>query len=186
MQWKNVNEEFLEWLRNNYEGRIPNTNYGAHSYKPFFGNLFEIGDLVYVTQISSPKPRHNNVKQSLDFYKIYHPNDNAFIAVVNLNYMFPVHKTLLSPLRYADIYKYRNFVSDDEKSKYIDLLRTELKEINNLRLVDASQKIYALKYDKPNHPVSQRSFDFKSLEEACKKYKPSAPKDSLFGESAKA
>jgi len=168
MQWKNIDEKFLDWLRSNYDNRVPKTNYGADRFKPFFGNLFAVGDLVYVTQISSPKERHAKVKQSLDFYKIYHPDDDELIAVVNLNYMFPVHKMLMRNLKYSEIDKHRNFDSDDEKSKYIDFLRIELKEINKLGLINASQKIYELKYAKPT--VSQRSFDFKILENACLEY----------------
>jgi len=165
--WKNVDERFLGWLRTNYEKRIPVTEYGESGYKPFFGNLFTVGDLVYVTQISSPKTRHIKMKQTLDFYKIYHPKDNSPIAVVNLNYMFPIHKSLLTDLKYSEIDKHRVFTDAEQKSLYIDLLRIELKEINKLSLVNAATNIYKLKYDKPEHSVSLRSFDFKKLERAC-------------------
>ena len=51
MEWKIVNEDYLNYLRHN-ETRIPHSNYGEDKYKPFFGILFETNDFYYVTQIS--------------------------------------------------------------------------------------------------------------------------------------
>lgn len=68
--WKIINEDYTDYLRNKYESRIPHTDYGADKFKPFFGELFRINDLVYVTQVTSPKPRHYKLKESIDFYKI--------------------------------------------------------------------------------------------------------------------
>ena len=39
MQWINVNEDYLDFLRKS-EPKIPHTNY-ENKYKPFFGVLFE-------------------------------------------------------------------------------------------------------------------------------------------------
>ena len=44
MKWINVDENYLDYLRN-VEPRIPRTDYGSDRYKPFFGVLFEAGDL---------------------------------------------------------------------------------------------------------------------------------------------
>ena len=170
IQWKIPNEDYLDFLRDNYEGRIPFSDYGEDKYKPFFGSLFELDDIVYISQVSHPQGRHKTMTQQLDFYKIYHPDDGRLIAVVNLNYMFPIHKSLLVDLQYKDIEKYRTFRNDTEKSKYIDLLTNELRQINQLPLIKNSQKIYAIKYNYPNADVSLRSFDFKKLEQGCNEY----------------
>ena len=50
MKWCTVEEKYLKYLRS-YEKRIHETNYGISKFKPFFGKLFEIGDLVYITQV---------------------------------------------------------------------------------------------------------------------------------------
>ena len=63
MKWYTVEEDFLTYLRN-YESRIPNIDYGDDKFKPFFGKLFEIGDLVYITQVSHPKSRHYTIKEN--------------------------------------------------------------------------------------------------------------------------
>jgi protein AbiQ len=170
MQWKVLNDAYLDYLRNKYESRIPYSYYGEDKFKPFFGSLFEINDMVYVTQISHPQDRHIKLKQNIDFYKIYHPDDGRLISVINLNYMFPIYKSLLIDIKYKDIHKHRTFINDEAKSKYIDLLNTELKIINELPIAENAVKIYDNKYKYPDDKVAKRSFDFKKLEQACIKY----------------
>lgn len=89
MKWYTVEDDLLSYLRKTEE-RIPKIDYGNHRLKPFFGALFEVDDLIYVTQVSSLKPRHSTMKEDLDLIKLY--DGNRLIAVVNLNYMFPVPK----------------------------------------------------------------------------------------------
>jgi protein AbiQ len=170
IEWKVPDDTYLDFLRDNYERRIPFSDYGDDKHKPFFGSLFEIDEMVYISQVSHPQDRHRTMTQQLDFYKIYHPDDNRLIAVVNLNYMFPIHKSLLINLQYKNIDQYRTFKSIEEKSKYIDLLSNELKQINNLPLITNSKRIYLLKYEHPDAKVSLRSFDFKKLEQGCNEF----------------
>ncbi len=161
--WKIINEDYTDFLRNNYEKRIPMTDYGKDKLKPFFGELFRIDDLVYVTQVTSPKPRHYKLKESVDFYKIYGTNHNL-VSCVNLNYMFPVPEKELSDMKYKNIDNYVSFNSDADKSKYIQLLKYELSVINTLSLEQAALNLYRRKYEKPQDFVSLRCFDFKYLE----------------------
>lgn len=170
IKWKVLNDTYLDYLRNKHESRIPYSYYGEDKFKPFFGSLFEIDDMVYVSQISHPQDKHLKMKQNIDFYKIYHPDDGRLISVVNLNYMFPIHKSLLIDLEYKEIDKHRAFVSDEAKSKYIDLLNIELKIINELPIIENATKLYNNKYTYPDNKVSKRCFDFKQLEKACLKY----------------
>ncbi|RCX18243.1 protein AbiQ [Anaerobacterium chartisolvens] len=137
----------------------------------FFGSLFENGDMEYISQVSHPQDRHLKLKQQVDFYKIYNPEDGRLMCVINLNYMFPIHKSLLIDLEYKNIENYRTFTSDIAKSKYIDLLNIEIKAINRLPIITSAIKIYENKYRYPNDRVSQRCFDFKRLEQACIEYK---------------
>ena len=166
--WKIINEDYTDYLRDNYEKRIPHTDYGTDKLKPFFGELFRIDNLVYVTQVTSPKPRHYNLKQSIDFRKIY--KGNNLISCINLNYMFPVPNSELTDMQYKDIGQYVLFSTEDEKSKYIQLLKYELSVINSLSLEQDSIDLYNRKYNMPNDAVSLRCFDFKSLEIGAKKW----------------
>ncbi len=70
LNWKTIDTNFLDYLRSGKQ-RIPKTDYSGERMKPFFGVLFEKDDLCYVTQVSSPKSRYKNVKQTLDFFKFY-------------------------------------------------------------------------------------------------------------------
>ncbi|MCI6986431.1 MAG: type III toxin-antitoxin system ToxN/AbiQ family toxin [Eubacteriales bacterium] len=172
--WVVIDENYLNYLRN-AEYRIPYSNYGDDKYKPFFGVLFEKGDLFYVTQISHPKPRHSHMKNSPDFIKIYAPNRgpekaDELIAVVNLNYMFPVHKSLIKKLEYRDIEQHRTFSSQQEKSKYIDLLTKELALINQLGVDEKAKRLYERKVSFPADQVSLRCLDFCYLEKLAEKY----------------
>ena len=177
MKWINVNEKYLDYLRETEE-RIPRTDYGTDKYKPFFGVLFEVGDLYYVTQVSHPQQRHRNLRQQKDFYKLFDPkNPNRLIAVVNLNYMFPIPKDQTTPFVKKDIHTYRTFKTEEEKSKYIHLLDTELTVINSMNIGTKAEELYKLKYDKPNDSVSKRCIDFKAMEDLALKYGKEQNKD---------
>lgn len=165
MKWINVNENYLDYLRK-YEQRIPYTNYGQDKYKPFFGILFEKDEFYYITQISHAQNRHSKMKQQPDFFKIYDPDsEKRLIAVVNLNYMFPIPKKEVTDFEKSKIDTYRTFKDDDEKSKYINLLDKELKSINELDLSNSAKKLYDKKYAYPDASISKRCIDFKMLED---------------------
>lgn len=161
-KWIIINESYLDYLRKDYESRIPRTDYGEDKMKPFFGTLMTVGDLVYVTQVSSAKSRHQNLKSQLDFYKIY--RGDSLISVINLNYMFPVPKSEISTLEYSKLSDYVKFSTEKKKSDYVALLKYELYEIQKLPLEGNAKIIYNLKYENPEHNISRRSFDFKHLE----------------------
>ena len=166
--WKIIDDNYLNYLRR-IEGRIPLTNYGSDKMKPFFGSLFEVDNLIYVTQVSSPKPRHATMKNSIDFHKYYFKN--RLVGVVNLNYMFPVPKPYINDLIYSQIDKYKTFPSEKAKYDYIRFLKLQLAEIQQLNIEKDALKLYNMKYDKPNSPLSKRCFDFKQLEEYAKQFK---------------
>lgn len=175
MNWKVVNEKYLDYLRL-LESRIPNSNYGPTKYKPFFGVLFERNDFFYITQISHAQPRHTGMSEKLDFKKIYDPKGGQLLAVVNLNYMFPISKNDIADLHYKDIDNFRTFSSGTERSKYISLLKVELSEINKRALSAPAEKIYEYKYKFPDNTISQRCFDFKALENHSLKWSPTLEK----------
>ena len=170
MRWINVNENYLDYLRK-YENRIPYSDYGTDKFKPFFGILFETDDFYYITQVSHSQPRHEKMRQQKDFYKIYEsPTSSRLIAVVNLNYMFPIPKNEIWPFEKSKIDTYRTFISEKEKSKYIDLLDLEMRAINQLNLQNAASLLYKNKYLFPDAKLSQRCLDYKKLEDYAKNW----------------
>lgn len=167
MKWYTVDEEFLKGIRK-YEPRIPKTDYGPDKFKPFFGALFEIGDLVYITQVSHAQARHSKISENYDFIKLY--DGKRLIAVVNLNYMFPVPRKKLIDVTYKNIQDFRTFVDENERSKYIAFLKKEMKQLKEKNVSDKAKRLYNLKYDYPDHEVSKRCIDFKDIEKKCREY----------------
>ena len=166
--WKIIDDKYLDYLRDSVEKRIPKTDYGTNKMKPFFGVLFEKDDLIYVTQVTSPKTRHYKMKNSLDFRKYY--IDGKFVGVVNLNFMFPVPKFALWDLDYGKIDQYRCFPDESSKSQYINFLKKQLEVIKQMNLEDSAIKIYQRKYNLPYDTISKRCFDFKAIEEYALKW----------------
>ena len=113
---------------------------------------------------------------SIDFMKIYLPDTRSMIggsrlvAVVNLNYMFPVRTSMICQLQYGEIEKYRTFHSDSEKSSYISLLKKELREINRLPIERNARKLYALKLNYPESRIAFRCLDYLALESLAMEY----------------
>ena len=72
-----VNSNYCDYLRK-YEKEL----------RPFIGILFKIEMCEYFAPLSSPKPKHKNMKNTLDFFKI----KNGELGAVNFNNMIPVNK----------------------------------------------------------------------------------------------
>lgn len=109
--------------------------------------------------------------QQKDFYKLFDlKNPKRLIAVVNLNYMFPIPIECTQKFEKKKIDTYRSFESEEAKSRYINLLDSELKAINKLDLGAKALELYNLKYDKPENTISRRCIDFKGMEQLAKMY----------------
>ena len=176
-KWVDVPDNYLDYLRNSGDKRIPYKDYGTDKFKPFFGILFTSGKFAYITQISHPQKRHFRMKEAPDFIKIF--KGKRLLCVVNLNYMFPVPLELLTEIEYANIEKYRNFNNDDEKSQYIYLLRKELQIINTKKLSEQAKEVYNNKYLYPNSPLSQRCVNFRMLEELAMEFSNNKSKQQI-------
>ena len=93
------------------------------------------------------------------------------LCVVNLNYMFPVPVSELEYIQYANIGNYRSFENEVEKSKYIHILRKELRIINTRGIEADAKAIYDNKYLYPDSQLAKRCIDFRMLEILASHYK---------------
>ena len=84
LKFYTVTEEYMIYLKK-YDEKVMD-NRGVKNKRPYIGVLFEIDRKKYLAPLSSPKPKHLTMKNSLDFVKI---NQGKF-GVINLNNMFPV------------------------------------------------------------------------------------------------
>ncbi len=169
MYWCLIESSYIDYLKK-YESRIPNINYGDEHIKPFFAPLFQMDNLVYVTQVTSPKPRHYKMKNQIDFIK-YYSNDGKLIGAINLNYMFPVPKTCIIPITSANIAVYKKFKSEEDKSKYISFLKKQMKIIEGLNIDKSAMTLYKYYQDNPDNIVSKRCFNFTYLENKAADFK---------------
>jgi protein AbiQ len=69
LEFKIIDDDYLDFIRA-IEEKTPYTHYGSEKMKPFFGVLFEVNGLCYVSQISSGKQKHAAMKQSKTFIKL--------------------------------------------------------------------------------------------------------------------
>ena len=178
MIWCTIDKDYISFLKK-YDSRIPNIDYGNNGYKPFFSPLFEKDGLVYVTQISSTKPRHLKMKESIDFVKIFNKTNKNLISVINLNYMFPVPKSEIIEVKYKNIDNFRTFSSLDEKNKYINLLKYEMKVINNKNIQAQALKVY--NSVNTDSFLKNRSLPFLLLEEKATEYSKEKQYNCLTG-----
>ena len=178
MIWCTIDKDYISFLKK-YDSRIPNIDYGNNGYKPFFSPLFEKDGLVYVTQISSTKPRHLKMKESIDFVKIFNKTNKNLISVINLNYMFPVPKSEIIEVKYKNIDNFRTFSSLDEKNKYINLLKYEMKVINNKNIQAQALKVY--NSVNTDSFLKNRSLSFLLLEEKAIEYSEEKQYNCLTG-----
>ena len=108
---------YCDYLRK-YDKRVV-YNKGKKELRPFIGVLFSIGDKEYFAPLSSPKPKHQIMKNNIDFFKI----DNGTLGVINFNNMIPVVE---SALLLIDI-------DAMEDSKYQRLLQNQYNNLDKRR-----------------------------------------------------
>lgn len=108
------------------------------------------------------------MKSSPDFIKVYDVTE--LLCVVNLNYMFPVLKSDINYLNYANINTYRTFTSIKEQNDYIALLKREMHCMSSMKIEEKAKKLYRIRCAHPESPIAQRCLDFLVLEKACTEY----------------
>ncbi len=156
-----VDSKYCDFLRK-YENKVP-YNAGEKELRPFVGILFNIGNCEYFAPLSSPKPKHSRLANTLDLIKI----DNGKLGVINFNNMIPVNK---SNYNIIDLNEKTN---DKNKSARILLLKNQLRWLNKNRvdIYEKSSNLYK-KYVNNLLPINVRNrcCNFILLEEKCRDY----------------
>lgn len=156
-----VNSEYCDYLRK-FDSKVA-YNKLEKELRPFIGVLFKIDKCEYFAPLSSPKPKHLKMKNTIDFFKI----KGGELGAVNFNNMIPVKKENYS---LVDLEKETLTISE---MKYQKLLKEQLDWLNaNYNQVkDKSYKLYKL-YTKQKLPdnIKSRCCNFVLLEEKCYEY----------------
>lgn len=150
-----INSEYIKYL-SNYQKHIFVQTEGKDKRK-YIGIIIEIKGIKYFAPLSSYKPKHKKMKESVDFIKI------KDYAVINLNNMIPVPD---SQVVYIDINKETN-------PSYKYLLQAESREVNRQknRIRKNADIVYShKKHNGDSTALAKRTNDFELLEKLCKEY----------------
>ena len=136
------------------------------------GILLNIGTFRYYVPISSAKPKHQKMSNSLDFHKLQDEPSGYLYAVLNINNMIPVPDNCVTQLKYNQVSNFRSFKSEKEQTDYIYLLQKEKALIDRVQdtLQSKALKLYQKCTAKPGSSLASRCCNFKMLEEKCASY----------------
>lgn len=120
------------------------------------GILLTVNNYHYYVPISSAKPKHQHMSNSLDFHKLQDTNTGYLYAVLNLNNMIPVPDSCITQLKYNQIELFRSFSSEKEKNDYIYLLQKEKAIIDSIQSIiqRKAEKLYAKCLNIPNSSIA--------------------------------
>lgn len=143
-----------------------NSQHSNYDKKPYIGILFTENGHDFFVPISSPKPKHLKMHNSLDFFKL----DEGKLGAVNFNNMIPVNKKMVTKINIK-----KDFLNSENQSnrKYGLLLNKQLQEIQEKKVTDKlirQAKTLYFKYQNntlPKH-IKSRCVDFKKIEEYLK------------------
>ena len=156
-----IDSKYCDYLRK-FDDKVP-YNAGSKELRPFIGVLFMVEDIQYFAPLSSPKPKHKLLKNSLDLLRI----ENGLYGVINFNNMIPVEEE-----NYIEFDLNKETKDKDEKYR-IDLLKNQLRWITSNRkdVITKSKLLYNLyKNNKLPQNVKDRCCNFILLEEKCSEY----------------
>ena len=133
--------------------------------RPFVGIVIVCNDKRYCIPLSSPKNKHKDMKNSVDFMKIY--DGDKLIGVLNFNNMIPVNEEVIVPL---DM-KIRS--GDTAPIKYYKVLCSkQLKwcQQHQENIIHRANRLYNLiTSGNASHDLKKRCCDFNKLEKTLTK-----------------
>lgn len=152
-----VNPDYIDYLVPYAPHLFQNKRPGQHNERKYIGVVLSIKNMNYFAPLSSFKPKHEKMKNGLDFIKI------GNYAVININNMLPVPE---GEFTYVDIPSVKDV-------QYRKLLQTEYRIIRKLqdKIRNQAAEVYKHKVNQGNGTVlAKRCNDFLLLEEKCRQF----------------
>lgn len=156
-----IDSNYCDYLRK-YDKKV-SYNAGMKDLRPFIGVLFNINSIEYFAPLSSPKPKHMKLKNTLDLIKI----DDGNYGVINLNNMIPVTKN-----NYTE-FDLNKKTADRTEQLHIELLKKQLRWLNaNKKVIYGKSRLLYNLYKNNNLPsnVKDRCCNYLLLEQICINY----------------
>ena len=143
MKIYHISNEYINYLKSFDPIVADNKN----EKRPYIGTVIEINGNNYYAPFTSPKAKHQKMKNSLDFRKI----DNGKLGAINLNNMIPVADNAVIPVNFNDVQDpaYKNllqkqYVAINKDCKAIERTAKKLYDILTIpeeNLTDQERKI---------------------------------------------
>ena len=162
MKLYTIETTYIEYLKE-FQSHVWE-NQENNRLRPYVGVVLNIGRHKYYAPLSSPKPKHRNMPDRIDFIRLEHKG--KLIAVINLNNIIPVADELVSLIDIKNL-------SDQ---RYKDLLNIEMIDIRRKQTVilKNANSIYnkVTKFgDEPkNARLRSLCYDFLLLEKKLQEY----------------
>ena len=153
-----IENKYIDYLLKFSEHLFRNAKITQSYSRKYIGILFEINGFKYFAPLSSFKPKHKRLNETIDFIKI------GDMAVINLNNIFPVPD---------GFYSLKN-PKTEKNLQYQTLLNNEIRIIRKKQeqIIHNAKSVYNHKITNDGKSkLAQRCNDFKLLEEKCKLYK---------------
>jgi protein AbiQ len=150
-----INPNYIKYLSQYQEHLFVSD--GDKASRKYIGIILQVNGIEYFAPLSSFKPKHKQMKESVDFIKI------SDYAVININNMVPVPKCEYHLVEIDKI----------ENPQYKHLLQAENREINRQRnrIMKNADIVYKHKLRNEDvTPLARRTNNFKELEKRYKQY----------------
>ena len=113
-----IDSNYCDYLRQ-FDSKV-SYNRGNKDLRPFIGVLFYIENIEYFVPLSSPKPKHKQIKNTLDLIKI----ENGEYGVINFNNMIPV------TTKNYELYDLDKQTADKKESNRNNTIKKTIKMVN--------------------------------------------------------
>ncbi len=148
-----IREDYIDFLRK-YDSKVL---YNKNEKRVYIGVIFPINDTKYFIPLSSPKKKHETMKNTIDFLKINNGEDGA----INFNNMIPIIDDVVVEFN----------ILDEKRIGYKNILFNQVKFIKreSKNILENAIKLYE-KVTKYNSYISKRCVNFKLLEMVANNY----------------
>ena len=182
MDWYVADKDYVNYLCE-FDQMVGYIEYGSR-LKLHIGIILEVNEYKYYVPISSPKTKHKNMNNNLDFQKIQDLETGELYAVININNMIPIPENFIKKIKYNEIENYRTFEEEKDKDNYIYLLQKEKKIIDTIEenIQKKAQKLYNKCVKSPESMLAKRCCKFSLLEKKCTEYYEIYKKDKNCSE----
>ena len=152
----------------NADDRVQSVSPQIHkSNRPFVGVVVVCDMQKYCIPLDHPKPKHYNMKNDVDFMRIF--DGNKLIGVLNFNNMIPVDESVIVPL---DVKPTRNDTVSERAYKILCAKELDWVQKNQDAIIRKANRLYRIiQLDTVNHGLKKRCLDFKKLEKVLEKRK---------------